>query len=272
MRPPPSAPTLQLRPLSVAGRYHVAWLAAALVIALAAAHSGAAPAPDVWKPVAATPGDVNAKLAVIDKSGLSAPLPVRPAVEFQKILVRIASSEPMADCRADLEKFAKATGEDPVVKSLRELALCWEARARMQEIDKALRLFYRKNVRFPDKLDDVRADIPADAKTDPWGDAWVYKSATAKTFAEIAKQRYQLGPTKYPQLLPIADALKAPAPTNWKITPKDVAGAKALEIRTPEGAAAVVQAGGRVGDATLAFLGDGWALFADAQRLFTVSF
>ncbi len=244
--------------------------AAILLVSAIGSHAAV---PDPWKLGPIAPSELSARLAAVDRESSPLPLSLRPATEFQKILVRIAAATPSAEWRSDVEKFAKATGEDSVSKALRELALCWEARVRMQEIDKALRQFYRQSVRFPDRLDEVKDAIPANAKTDPWGEAWVYKTAAPQGFSNLAKQRYQLGPTRYPQLSTIQEFIRSTPPVrNWKISARDVGGAKALEVRTSDGKAAVVQAGGKVADATLAYIGDGWALFADTDRLFAIAF
>ncbi len=229
---------------------------------------------DLWKlqPIAAA--DLNTRTNAFERDSASLPTALRPAVEFQKILLRIATGAPVAEWRPEIEKFAKPATDDPAAKALRELALCWETRARMQDIDHTLRQYYRQAVRFPDKLDEVRAEIPAGAKTDPWGEAWIYKLATPQGFSKMTGQRYQLGPTRHPQLSTLPEFLKSAAPSsrNWKATIRNVGGAKTLEIHTPDGQAAVVQTGGRVADADVVFIGDNWALFADTERLFAISF
>ena len=187
------------------------------------------------------------------------------------MLLQIRAGADIPAWRGEIEKYAKAAGDDGVTASLRELAKCWQARRAMDEIDKALRKFYGANVRFPDKLDEVK--IPEAVKVDPWGEAWVYKPTTAKTFAKFAKQRYELGPTRYPDLSTIKEALiAAPSTRTFKVTPRDVGGTRTLEIRTSDGKTGVVQPGAKVGDVSLVFIGDGWALLADTERLFTVAF
>jgi hypothetical protein len=228
---------------------------------------------DLWKLQPIAPGDLSARSSAFERDSASVPVAVRPAVEFQKILLRIATGSPVTEWRPEVEKFTKAASDDPAAKALRELALCWEARARMQEIDHTLRQYYRQAVRFPEKLDEVRAQIPADAKTDPWGEAWIYKLTTPQGFSKLPGQRYQLGPTRHPQLSTLPDFLKSTAPSrNWKAAIRNVGGSKTLEIHTPDGQAAVVQIGGRVADADVVFIADNWALFADMERLFAVSF
>jgi type II secretory pathway pseudopilin PulG len=235
--------------------------------------AGAAPPPDVWKngPVDAT--SLQAQTAALDAAEPKLPAPVRPAVEFQKMLLHIRSGADPGAWRGDVEKWAKSAGSDSVTTTLRELAKYWQARLAMREIDRALHKYYGENIRFPDRLDEVKSAIPESVKNDPWGEAWSYKPTTSKVFSKLAKQRYELGPARFPNLSTIKEAVSAPQSTRtWKITPREVAGSRALEIRGSDGQAAVVQAGAKVGDVSLVFIGDGWALLADTERLFTVAF
>ena len=247
-------------------------LAAALAVCLVASVAVAAP-PDIWKNGPVDSVTLQAQTTAIDAAEAKLAAPARPAAEFQKVLLQIHSGADAAAWRGEIDKYAKASGDDGVTAALRELAKCWQARRAMAEIDKALRKFYGANVRFPDKLDEVKANIPEAVKVDPWGEAWVYKPTTAQTFAKFAKQRYDLGPTRYPDLSTIKEALTAaPSARTFKITPRDVAGTRTLEIRTSDGKTGVVQPGAKVGDVLLVFIGDGWALLADTERLFTVGF
>ncbi len=209
----------------------------------------------------------------LDKLWHEVPAPVRPAIEFQKLLLQIRHANKVEEWRAEVEKVAQASGDDPVIRGLREFAKTWLARASMEEIDGALRKFYRREVRFPDSLSAVQSDIPAGTKLDPWGEAWVYKVTAPKGFTKLVKQRYQLGPTRYPQLSRLADAVKPkPAPQGWHISPRSIGTTKALEMRASDGKVAVVEPGGRFADATLLFIGEGWALLADTEWLFTLAF
>ena len=248
-------------------------LAAALAVCFVAGVADAAPPPDIWKNGPVDSATLQAQTTAIDAAESKLPAPARPAAEFQKVLLQIRSGAEAAAWRGEIDKYAKAAGEDGVTVALRELAKCWQARRAMAEIDKALRKFYGANVRFPDKLDEVKAGIPEAVRVDPWGEAWVYKPTTAQTFAKYAKQRYDLGPTRYPELSTMKEVLvAAPSARTFKITPRDVGGTRTLEIRTSEGKTGVVQPGAKVGDVSLVFIGDGWALLADTERLFTVAF
>ena len=244
--------------------------AAAAAVLLYASLAHAAPPPDIWKNGPVDSATLAAQTAAIDAAEAKLPAPARPAAEFQKVLLQIRSGADIVVWRGEIDRYAKAPGDDGMTASLRELAKCWQARRAMDEIDKVLRKFYGVNVRFPDKLDEVK--IPEAVKADPWGEAWVYKPTTSKTFAKFPKQRYELGPTRYPELSTIKEAMTATSARTFKITPRDVGGTRTLEIRTSDGKTGVVQPGAKVGDVSLVFIGDGWALLADTERLFTVAF
>ena len=119
----------------------------------------------------------------------------------------------------------------------------------------------------------MKQDIPAEAQDDPWGQPWVYKPAVPHGLGKLSKQRYQLGPTRLPNLSPLADAIDpTPKPPAFKLTMREVGGAKAVELRTADGQTAILQAGGRSGEFGVLYIGDGWVLLADTERLFTVPF
>ena len=133
-----------------------------------------------------------------------------------------------------MTKFATAPGDDGVIAALREAAKVWLSRAAMADIDAALRKYYRQAVRFPDSLAEVERDIPAEAKADPWGEPWTYQPSAPRGFAKLAKQRYQLAPKRYPGLSTLAETVKAKSGSlAWKLTPREVAGHKAVESAAP---------------------------------------
>ncbi|HYR58011.1 MAG TPA: hypothetical protein VEO95_05260, partial [Chthoniobacteraceae bacterium] len=238
MNPPPQSSGFQIRPA----------ILAALLLAISLT-ANASPPPGAWSDKITDP-------AALDKAWHEVPPALRTAVEFQKLLLKIRGGAPVAEWKPQMEKFASAPGDDGVIVALRDVAKIWLARAAMEQIDAALRKFYRKQVRFPDTLAEVQRDIPAEAQRDPWGEAWTFAPAAPKGFA-IAKQRYQLGPARLPRLSTLEDAVKSkPAAFAWKITPRD----KALELRGADGKAAILQPGGRAGEIALVFIGDGWAL------------
>jgi hypothetical protein len=202
--------------------------------------------------------------------------PLIPAVRFQKVFLQAISGVAPAVWRAQVEEFAKSHGDGPVATGLREVSRAWLARLQMNEIDVVLRKYYRRNVRFPASLAECENDIPASLRKDPWGGSWIYKPRAPQGFKRLATQRYQLGPEKLPNLGPLAGAVGnriSPAQA-WVITPRDAGGKKALEFRSPRAgsSSAIIQAGGKVEDCTLLYIGDKWALMAGVDQLFAVSF
>ena len=147
----------------------------------------------------------------------------------------------------------------------------------MADIDTALHNYYRRNVRFPATFAEVEPDIAENLRKDPWGEPWVYKTGAPRGFDRLGDQRYELGPTRFPKLGNLNEAIRhrvvqIPA---WTITPRDISGNTALEFRTDRGGTPVIttiQAGGKVDDCTLVFIGDHWALMAGADQLFAVTF
>lgn len=232
----------------------------------------AAPPPAVWEaPEKLAEADLTAALKKVDEAAAPLPSVLLPAVKFQRLLLKIRAGARIEDWRDEVKKFASDADKTPVGAGLRELALAWEARARMADVDKALRGYYRAKVRFPATLSE--AGVTGAAASDPWGDAWVYSPTKPKGFSEkFVSQRYTLTPGKHPQVRPLEDTLSEPSPAKtWKPTVRDVSGQRVLEFRIASGTVAT-QAGGRVEDATVLFVGDDWALLADLERIFAVTF
>jgi hypothetical protein len=245
----------------------------AFAITVLASGIGRAVPPDVWKNGPVTEATATIQSLAIENGIMQLPALLRPAAEFQKVLLQIRSGADPSVWRAAVDRAAQNAGGDSVTVALRELGKCWQARLAEVEIDKALRKFYRTNVRFPDHLAEVQADIPESLRLDPWGQPWIYKTTAPEGFAKLDDQRYGLGPTRYPQLSTLGVAVKAePAAPAWKITPREVSGGRAVEIRTAAGQVAVVQPGAQIEGITVAYIADGWALFANTDGLFVESF
>ena len=236
----------------------------AALVGVASLHAGAAAPPAAF---------AVTEPAALDEAWREVPPPVRPAVEMQKLLLKVRRANRVEEWRGEMEKFATTSESDSVSAGLRELAKCWLARAAMVEVDGALRTYYRKEVRFPDSLAVVEKEIPAGAKADPWGEPWIYRPTAPKAVAKWTKQRYELGPTRAPQLLPLAEAVQAKAvPAPLKAASREAGGAKALQLTGADGKVAIVQAGSRFGEYGVLFIAEGWALLADRERLLTLSF
>jgi hypothetical protein len=232
----------------------------------------ASTAPDLWEVGALDPGAAPAKLMALDQAAPALPAAVRPALAFQKMWIQIRAGLSEEIWRPELERMAKLAGEDPCTVGLRELARAWISRLFMRQIDTALLKYYRRQVRFPDSLNDVLGDIPKAAQLDAWGAPWVYKPV-APSQLKLAKQRYDLGTARYPLLSSFKDALKSsPTVPAWKIAIRMVGSSRVLELQSANGKTAALQEGGRLGEIGLLFIGDGWALFADTEHLFTAAF
>jgi len=173
-----------------------------------------------------------------------------------------------------MDKLAAAPGGDPVAEGVRDGARAWSARLQMADIGLALRLYYRNQVRFPATLSEIENNLPQNLRKDPWGEPWIYKPTAPQGFEHLATQRYQLGPTRYPNLTPLPEAatLRKPESHSWTISLPDAAGKKALEFRSPEKGAAVsiIQPGGKIDGCSLLYIGDNWALMAGDDRVFAV--
>ena len=215
------------------------------------------------------------QLDALDTAVKNLPKKLLPALRFQRLYWQMISGAPQLAWRAELEQGARQEGDEPVVSAVRELSRVWLARAQMQEIDAVLLGYYRHNVTFPSSLDAVMKDISA-AQKDPWGQPWVYKPLTPGGLKRHINQRYQIGPTRFPQLATFKDAIRkrTPPAAAWKITLRSIGGGTALEFRSTgaEQSVATLQPGGSVGGNMLVFIGDRWALMAALDQFFTVNF
>ena len=257
-------------------------LTSALALVLAAGFGFGAQAAtplEIWPQQASSPDKnaLKAKTDMLDGAVATLPETLAPAVRFQKIFLQILSGAPVASWRGELEKFAASTGQGPVETGLAGISRAWIARLEMADIDKALHNYYRRNVRFPATLKEVETDIPENLRTDPWGDPWVYKTGAPRGFEQLEGQRYQLGPKRFPQLGSLGGAVRHRATQipAWTITPRDISGSKALEFRSDRAGTPVIttiQAGGRVDDCILLFIGDKWALMAGMDQLFAIAY
>ncbi|MCX6897674.1 MAG: hypothetical protein NT105_03150 [Verrucomicrobia bacterium] len=240
--------------------------------------AGVATAAEVWPAQTQQLNEATLKfqLDALDTAVKSLPKTLLPALRFQKLYWQMISGTPQAAWRAELERSARQDGDDAVVSAVRELSRVWLARAQMQEIDAALLGYYRNSVAFPLSLDAVMKDIPAAAQKDPWGQPWVYKPVTPGGLKRHINQRYQIGPTRFPQLATFKDAIRKRVPpvTAWKISTRSIGSGTALDFRSAgnDALVATLQPGGSVGGNMLVFVGDHWALMAALDQFFTVNF
>jgi len=224
--------------------------------------------PDLW-PSKVEPGELKTRLAVPK----NLPKELQPAVRFQKVFAAILNGEPLDDWRADLEALTKADPADPVAQGVSDVARVWQARVWMDDMDGVLKKYYQQHVAFPEKLDGLGNSLPETLRADPWGQPWVYSLRAPQGFARQTNQRYQLGPSRYPQLSTLAAALqnRRPPTASWKITAHDVAGTRSLQF-TSATTSALIQPGGAVDGCVLLYIGSNWALLAAPDQLFSVPF
>ncbi|MCG3147341.1 MAG: hypothetical protein PCFJNLEI_00780 [Verrucomicrobiae bacterium] len=237
-----------------------------LVVLSAAAHAGLPQ--EIW-PLQPVPAAIVARLA----AGKSLEPELWPAVEFQQVFCEILTGAPPAKWQAQLGKFLNPAPNDFVAQGIADVARIWLARARMLEVDVVLKKYYRRAVSFPESLAAVMADLPAQLRTDPWGQPWVYTVHAPEGFARQANQRYQLGPTRCPLLTTLREATK-PRPAQavpWKITAHSVSGERSLQFKGKK-TSALIQQGGSVDGYALLYIGDNWALLAAQDQLFAVTF
>ena len=252
-------------------------LAAVIAVFCAVVLRAATPV-EVW-PVQAqalNAAGLKSQLGLIDATVPALPEAARSAAQFQKVFLEILSGAAKETWRAKLEKHAQRTGGDAAIQIVGDVARVWLARVQMEDLDGALRKYYRQNVRFPDTLSAVLKDVPASLQNDPWGQPWVYQLRAPPGFPKQKDQRYQLGPARFPQLTTFAEATRkrTPPAVTWKITPSAAGGGATLEFRAPGAATpmAVLQPGGAVGEFVLMFVGNRWALMSSQDQLFAVAF
>ena len=234
---------------------------------------------ELWPRQVDVPPDkaaLKARLDLLDSAAGIQPEGLKPAVQFQKIFLQIVSGTSLASWSGEIEKLANSSGQSPVEAGVREISRAWLSRLEMADIDAALRNYYRRNVRFPASLAEVEAGLPENLRKDPWDEPWVYQPHAPQGFERLSAQRYQLSPARFPKLGTLSDAVEhrnLPG-QSWQITLQEVGGNKALEFRSGEAGAsvAIIQPGGKVGDCTLLFIAEHWALMAGVDQLFAVTF
>ena len=235
-------------------------------------------ASDIWPTQVAPITDgtaLNQRVAALEAAGATLPPELLPAIRFEEVFLRVLGRTSESDWLPQMRALADAPGTDAITAAIREVAKAWIARVEMRGIGTILDNFYAQNVRYPASLAEVERDLPNDLKTDPWGEAWVYRTHAPTGFGKETAQRYTLGPKRYPDLGTLKEATvnRPPfTPPAWKITVRPVGAGSALEFSNGASVLALLQAGGKVGEYTLVYIGNRWALLATPDQLFTASF
>ena len=253
-------------------------LVGAVALCLFTAAAGQGAVADLWPVQArATSGaaDLAQRTAALEAAAPTLPPGLAPALRYEETFWQILGGAPQADWSARIRDFVNAPGTDPVTAAVRDAARGWLARLQMQAIGSVLDDYYARNVRFPAALSEVERNLPKDLRADPWGEPWVYRLHAPQGFARETTQRYQLGPTRFPNLGTLREATveRRPfTPPAWRIVLRPVGASPALEFHAGAALLGLIQAGGKIDVYTLAYVGDHWALLAGPDQLFTVSF
>jgi hypothetical protein len=136
----------------------------------------------------------------VEVNKLGVPAEALPALELEGLLARARAGEDPQKWVPALKAFSGVEAAKGTAAALKGVAQCWEARAQMSEWDRLLRAAYRKKARFPERLDDLLGSAPESLRKDPWGEAWAYRATAPTHSPKLVGQRYQLGPSRLPEL------------------------------------------------------------------------
>lgn len=170
-----------------------------------------------------------------------APTEFRPLFDLTAAYVSALHGSPPSEWLPAVQKVAALPGASPAVK---EAALMWEARARMEELDRLLMVYYRKKARFPASLAEIDDAIPAELKSDPWGQPWQYQVTAPAHFPNLTGQSYRLEPGKYPGLQSLAElAASGFASPALAVDAANVGTLNAMRVSVDGGVPVILQAG-----------------------------
>lgn len=129
------------------------------------------------------------------------PPELRPVCDLTAAYVSAMKNAPSGEWLPAVQKVAAQSGTSSAVK---EAALMWVARAQMEELGRLLMAYYRKKATYPASLAVIADSIPAELKSDPWGQPWQYQVTAPAHFPNLKGQSYKLEPSKYPGLQPLS--------------------------------------------------------------------
>jgi hypothetical protein len=148
----------------------------------------------------------------VEFNRLGVPAEALPVLDLEGLLAKARAGEDPQQWVPGLKRFSGVDAAKGPAAALKSVALCWEARAQVQEWDKLLRGAYRRKARFPESLDALLQNAPEALRKDPWGEAWAYRATAPTHSPKLVGQRYQLGPSRYPELAPLEALGKTPPP------------------------------------------------------------
>ena len=180
------------------------------------------------------------------------------------------------EAAAGIFQSTLAGGTDPVAAGAALVAKGWLTRLDREKLLPALRAYYRHEVAYPAKLDDLfkhpktaePSKLPA---SDRFGEAWDYRLAGFAKVAGFQNQRFELQSRRLGALSDLATALKAPYGLATPVKPVKLLPGSPPMVAFKQGAAAgAIAAGQEFGGVHLAYLGErflvvcdpsGWMLF-----------
>jgi len=167
---------------------------------------------------------------------------------------------------------------DALERGAQRLARSWMTRLEREKVVAALQYYYRKEVRYPSRLEELVsfAGMP-DAKTlplkDTWGRTWRYRLVGYKGMPGFLDQKYSLGSSSIQPPMDAAKAVLLPYAKEMNLQPIRVGGGGApgvsvvkLEYTSGpnQGQSAVGQVGEEVEGFTVAYAGSGLVLLCDS--------
>ena len=278
LKTPIGARTVDKMSFKMPGRWVLLVSGALGISAVAGSASGQTAPAELWPtqvPAAADAGTLDVRVGKLESAVAAFPDALRPAVQFEETFLRIMSGAPENEWLPPVRTFSAATASDPVSVGVRGEARAWLARTEMEAIGPTLDQYYGENVRYPATFAEVEKLLPTGLKTDPWGETWVYRPHAPKGFGGETRQRYQIGPKRYPGLGGMRDAIggrQTFLPPAWKVTLQAATNNRALEFQLNGVGKGLISAGGKIDDYRLLYVGERWALMASTDQLFTIAF
>ncbi len=184
------------------------------------------------------------------------------------------------EARSIFSEWMRGSG-DPVHAAARELARAWLTRLDMEDVKRALKMYYRMEVRYPDALAQIATHprIPASDRppeSDRWGRKWAYKTLEFKSISGFRGQKYSIESPMLGDLSELDKALAVPYADLIRLEAARVMGGAGggsplvQFLRTgadaKSDAAVVIQRGSIVEGVFLAYVGERLVIVCDRQH------
>ncbi len=154
-------------------------------------------------------------------------------------------------------------GTGSVMKGARQISKGWLSRFDRDKVTTALQAYYRKEVGYPEKLEEVTTlpKIPSSLHPpmkDRFGNTWKYELVGFEKLPGFANQRYKLQSPPLGETSDLKEALKTPYGKSIAAKPQQVWDREPPLVKfasAGKGAASAVSVGEYAGDVLLAFAG-----------------